>query len=218
MTANALNSEALADPLLTAATPGICRPHIDAQQSQMPGLRLFWPHAGDSKRARIGKSPLRRENIQDAHVKHSHIVQVSHQDVEMHYYLRSSGTAGTRPVLEVPQPWDPAGPNVGHEELFQHYKVLSHASKALAPFGHLSTELGNALIRIAFSSETVLSRAVLQSILAFSALHRYGMYPQAVELKVAGLEALRSGSGIFLGTTEAMQHVAAERHTSHWSG
>jgi hypothetical protein len=54
-----------------------------------------------------------------------------------------------------------------------------------------------------------MSTAVLQSLLAFSALHRYNIHNQAVELKIAAIKTLRSASGCNMSTTEATQHIAA---------
>lgn len=59
------------------------------------------------------------------------------------------------------------------------------------------------------SSKTVLSTAVLQALLAFSSLHRHGVHPQAVELKIAAIKTLSSASMSHMSTAEATQHVAA---------
>ncbi|OIW26875.1 hypothetical protein CONLIGDRAFT_620932 [Coniochaeta ligniaria NRRL 30616] len=207
--ANNIKFEVSGDPFFTPALEGECRPLREYHnlKSEESGLRLSWPRAGDIKRARVGNIPSRREGTQDSHVDHSHIVQVSQSDIEMHYHFSSSGAPGTRPVVEVPLPWNPTSLEVSHQELFRYFRHT--ASKALVTFGHDPTELGSILARIALSSKTVLSTAVLQALLAFSSLHRHGVHPQAVELKIAAIKTLSSASVSHMNATEATQHVAA---------
>lgn len=59
------------------------------------------------------------------------------------------------------------------------------------------------------SSTDTLSTAVLQALLAFAALHRHDIYPQAVELKIAAIKTLRSASSDRMSAAEATRHVAA---------
>lgn len=50
---------------------------------------------------------------------------------------------------------------------------------------------------------------MLQALLAFASLHRYGLQPQAVELKIAALRSLAEGSAApSLGAKETIQHTA----------
>lgn len=65
------------------------------------------------------------------------------------------------------------------------------------------------LIRIALAGETTSATAVHQSLLAFSALHRHDVHSQATELKISAIRALTVASKSEIGTTEAIQHVAA---------
>ncbi|KAK0736397.1 fungal-specific transcription factor domain-containing protein [Apiosordaria backusii] len=70
--------------------------------------------------------------------------------------------------------------------------------------------LGNALIRVALANTSASATAVLQCLLAFSALRRHDVHSQAFELKITALQALAAASATTLiGTTEAIQHVAA---------
>lgn len=50
---------------------------------------------------------------------------------------------------------------------------------------------------------------MLQALLAFAALHRHDIYPQAVELKIAAIKTLRSASSDHMSAAEATRHVAA---------
>lgn len=87
--------------------------------------------------------------------------------------------------------------------------VCCVASAALATFGHDAFALGNILVRIALEEKTASAAAVLQALLAFSSLHRYGLQPQAVELKIAALRSLAKGSAaLSLGAKETIQHTA----------
>lgn len=88
--------------------------------------------------------------------------------------------------------------------------VCCVASASLATFGHDSTALGNILVRIALQGETSTATAVLQALLAFSSLHRYGSQSQALELKIAALRSLGNGlAAQSLCATATMQHIAA---------
>lgn len=87
-------------------------------------------------------------------------------------------------------------------------EVCCVASKSLATFGHDTTTLGNILVRTALQEETATATAVLQALLAFSSLHRYGLQSQALELKTAALGGLAKASPN-LGANATMQHTAA---------
>lgn len=88
--------------------------------------------------------------------------------------------------------------------------VCSEASSSLATFGHDATALGNTLARIALDGETASAAAVLQALLAFSSLHRYGLHAKAIELKITALGKLAEGSAApSLSAKETVQHIAA---------
>ena len=59
---------------------------------------------------------------------------------------------------------------------------------------------------MALQGETTPASAVLQALLAFSSLHRYGLQSQALELKIAALGSLAKGLG---AQTTMQQHIAA---------
>lgn len=126
--AKMVNLEASYDPLLTPASDqeecGGPPCYSEPEPSQASGLRLSWPQEGNSKRARVGKLPSRGKYAQDARVHHSHIVQVSHRDIEMHYHLNNAGAPSARPFLEVPMPWNPTSLEVDHQDLLQYCQYL----------------------------------------------------------------------------------------------
>ncbi|KAF2489314.1 hypothetical protein BU16DRAFT_531638 [Lophium mytilinum] len=181
------------------------------QQSKVfSSLRLSWPKASDRRRAIVGKSPLYAPpQRKKAHYPpESRMVHVSHEDVEMHYHFANSvPNESALPQLHIPMVWNPSTLQVGNKDLFQYFQCA--ASQSLTVFGHNPTNLGNAIIRIALASNTTSATAVLQSLLAFSSLHRHNVQSQATELKISALKALAAASGDHVGTKEAIQHVAA---------
>lgn len=87
--------------------------------------------------------------------------------------------------------------------------VFCIASGSLATFGQDAIALGNVLFRIVLGGKTASSAAVLQALLAFSSLHRYGLQSQAVELKIEALGSLVEGSyPPSLGVKETIEHIA----------
>ncbi|KAI2618208.1 fungal-specific transcription factor domain-containing protein [Hypoxylon sp. NC1633] len=160
------------------------------------GLRLSWPNASDARRAVVGKQPTHASKPR--HFSDARLVHMSTADIEMHYYLTSS----VPKVL-----WNPFTLDVGDKDLFQYFQCT--ASQSLTTFGHDPTNLGNILIRIALGGNTPSAAAVLQSLLALSSLHRYGVQTQAVELKISALRALAAASESDISAKEAIQHVAA---------
>lgn len=65
-------------------------------------------------------------------------------------------------------------------------------------------------MRAAHSNKSSSATAVLQSLLALSSLHRYGVQSQAIKLKISSLKALAAASNSdSLGVTEVIQHIAA---------
>ncbi|TDZ17623.1 hypothetical protein Cob_v009635 [Colletotrichum orbiculare MAFF 240422] len=173
------------------------------------GVQLSWPLLGDSRRSILGKvpsDPPSGKRNRDPRV-HDVLVNVSHQEVEMHYYMNSVVEERLQPVLEMPLTWNPSDLHIPDEDLFQHF--VQSASKSLTILGHAPVALGNVLVRLALASTTSSATAVLKALLAFSALHRYGVVTQAVELKISAIKALSSASATHGGNIEAMQHVAA---------
>ncbi|KAI1489090.1 fungal-specific transcription factor domain-containing protein [Biscogniauxia mediterranea] len=178
------------------------------QECRGHGLRLSWPRANDHRRAVVSKlapppsSPLTAGRISDARFVHT-----SHWDIELYHSLTSSVPARPLPLLDVPMSWNPSKLEALDRDLFEYFCRV--ASTSLATFGHDAAALGNVLIRIALEEETASAAAVLQALLAFSSLHRYGLQAQAVELKIAALRNLALGSAApSLGVKETIQHAA----------
>ncbi|KAI5854500.1 hypothetical protein GGS23DRAFT_590628 [Durotheca rogersii] len=179
---------------------------VGAKRLRPKRLRLSWPHAGDGRRAIVGKSPSHKGGGRP--ISDARLVHVSFWDVQMHYHLTRSALKGRdRPTLRIPVCWSPFKLQVGNKDLFQYFQYA--ASHSLATFGYDPHSLGNVLTRIALASNTPSATAVLHSLLALASLHRHGVQAQAVELKISALKALSSVSADQIGTMEAIQHVAA---------
>ncbi|KAK4038361.1 fungal-specific transcription factor domain-containing protein [Parachaetomium inaequale] len=173
-------------------------------ESQGPNLRLSWPHAGDRRRAVVGKSPLPRAASREPHAG-TRIIQVSQRDMEMHYYLSHQAPKGNTPET-ISGPLLTPAIQAGEQDLIQYFQLA--ASRSLATFGRDPADLGDVVIRVALARNTASSTALFHALLALSLLHRHGDNPQAVERKIAALEALTAASGRPIDATEAMQHVA----------
>ncbi|SPO03144.1 uncharacterized protein DNG_05826 [Cephalotrichum gorgonifer] len=209
------------------------------RKCQWYGPKLSWPRANDRRRAVISKTPPPSSQRPAGDQNYSvQFVNTSHWDIELHHSLESSLAVPTRPLLDVPMadvrtcpllgvpmPWVP--PKLGPLDR----DLLEYSSASLATFGHDATALGNILARIALHEETASTAALLQALLAFSSLHRYGVQSQAVELKIAALRSLAEASAApSLDVKETMQHIGAgmllcsyEVHQSsctsgHWTG
>ena len=86
--------------------------------------------------------------------------------------------------------------------------VCCVASTSLATFGQDTTDLGKILLRISLEGRTASATALLQALIAFSSLHRYGLQSQAVEAKIAALGSLAQGSfEPSFGAIGAIQHI-----------
>lgn len=65
------------------------------------------------------------------------------------------------------------------------------------------------LVRIALHGQTPDAAAVLDALLAYSSLHRYGLQPQAAKFKISALKALTQASAApSLGPKETIEHTA----------
>ncbi|KAH4115892.1 hypothetical protein HBI46_055160 [Parastagonospora nodorum] len=142
---------------------------------------------------------------------------MSHWDIELYYSLKSSVPVRTLSLLGVPMLWNTFKLEVPDRDLFEYLltgscapsAVYCVASASLATFGHDAATLGKILVRIGLEGRTASAAAVLQALLAFSSLHRYGLQPHAVELKIAALKSLAEGSAVpSLGAKETIQHIA----------
>jgi hypothetical protein len=59
------------------------------------------------------------------------------------------------------------------------------------------------------TDDTDSSKAVLQSLLALSSLHRYGVQDEAIRLQSQALQLLEKSARSGLSQLEAVQHIAA---------
>ncbi|KAI1157044.1 fungal-specific transcription factor domain-containing protein [Nemania diffusa] len=205
--------------------------HASSEQPRKKPIQLSWPDANDERRAKVGNSPSSLQGWRATDVRGDgskaavHIVNVSQDDLERHYALSDAvRDASPRPSIHTLMKWNPFQMDVADHELFEYFHRT--ASQSLAVFGRDPEELVYALVRLALLDDSISSRAVWLSLLAFSATHRHHVYVQSVEYKIAAIEALAALPTNEISTKEAMQHIAAGmllcsleiHHTSCTSG
>jgi hypothetical protein len=79
----------------------------------------------------------------------------------------------------------------------------------VATFGRHATDIRNILLRMSLSDGSLTTKAVMQSMLAVSSLHRFEPRPQAINLKLFALRTLAESLVAGIDTREALQHIAA---------
>jgi hypothetical protein len=79
----------------------------------------------------------------------------------------------------------------------------------VATFGRHATDIRNILLRMSLSDGSLATKAVMQSMLAVSSLHRFGPRPQAINLKLSALRSLAESLMTGIDTKGALQHIAA---------
>lgn len=94
--------------------------------------------------------------------------------------------------------------------------VESIAFNSLATFDQDRLEFRNLLLRLALSNASPVSKAVLQSALALSSLHRYGVQEEATQHKISALQTLGASSKHSIDGPEGIQHLAAGMILAHF--
>ncbi|KAF3345841.1 hypothetical protein VD0002_g7199 [Verticillium dahliae] len=103
--------------------------------------------------------------------------------------------------------WNPSKLGALDRDLLEYFCCV--ASLSLATFGCNNAALGCALVRVALQGQTITAAPVLQALMAFASLHRYGLQSQALELKVAALGSLaQEPRAPSLGVEATLQHAA----------
>jgi hypothetical protein len=80
---------------------------------------------------------------------------------------------------------------------------------SLATYGHHAADIRDILLRMALSDGSLTTKAVMQSMLAVSSLHRFGPRPQATNLKLSALRTLAGSLATGISARGALQHIAA---------
>ncbi|KAG7145941.1 hypothetical protein HYQ46_005263 [Verticillium longisporum] len=103
--------------------------------------------------------------------------------------------------------WNPSKLGALDRDLLEYFCCV--ASLSLATFGCNNAALGCALVRVALQGQTITTAPVLQALMAYASLHRYGLQSQALELKVAALGSLaKEPRAPSLGVEATLQHAA----------
>jgi hypothetical protein len=87
--------------------------------------------------------------------------------------------------------------------------VETIASYSVATFGRQTSDISKILLRMSLSDGSLASKAVMQSMLAVSSLHRFGPRSQAINLKQSALRTLAESLATGIDTKGALQHIAA---------
>lgn len=91
-----------------------------------------------------------------------------------------------------------------------YFIVNDVASKTLPIFDRDFNVFRNVVLRLAFSDDSPASKAVLQSLLAVSAMQRYGPSLEADQLKLSALSALKNSNEQGLDGHTGIQQVTAQ--------
>lgn len=190
-------------------------------------LRLSWPRPNDGRRAvvlnRVHSVSPTNSAVQ---ISNARFIHLSSWDIELYQSLKSplSKPQQSIPSLHVPKTsWNPSEIEEVDRDMIEYFCQV--ASGSLATFGHDTTALGHTLVRIALQGNSAASKAVIQALLAFASLHRYGLQAQALELKIAALGSLSTGSETAsFGSEATLEHIATgmllcsfELHQSSWT-
>ncbi|WYZ44447.1 hypothetical protein EsH8_VII_000883 [Colletotrichum jinshuiense] len=170
------------------------------------GLRLSWPRDGDRKRSVVGQVVSRPGSFQ----QHGHgskplyMINATSWDIEVYHYLsmrRSAITSTPRYALS----WSLSGISATEKDLFQFFQ--RSVSIKLSTFSN--QPLGQVLLRVVSSGDTLSGGAAQRALVAVAALQRYGPGFRAEELKLSALRALAASATGALEVQTAAHHVAA---------
>ncbi|KAI1762882.1 fungal-specific transcription factor domain-containing protein [Hypoxylon sp. FL1150] len=168
------------------------------------GMRLSWPRDGDKKRAATaGPPPMALSRNQIAKL---FFINTTWRDVELYHRnlrMQPLDIVQTSPKLS-------GHPHIAadHIDLITYFHDIAHLS--LVTFNMNTSQIRDAIVRMALTSDTVQGLALYDALLAFSSLHRNGYNQQAMELKISALQFLSTSSQErSLTSAKAAQHVAA---------
>jgi hypothetical protein len=86
---------------------------------------------------------------------------------------------------------------------------MTTVMESITPIRRDGTKLWKLLFQLSFSDDSPASMAVLRAMLSLASLYRYGPGEEALRLKVAAINSLRTSmDGKATGTTEIYQHIA----------
>ncbi|KAM5359067.1 hypothetical protein ACJZ2D_014747 [Fusarium nematophilum] len=190
------------------------RAHRECQGYEM---RLSWPRDDDKRRAIVAKDvlPVVMPAGQSSHTSSNHFINTTWHDITIHRYL-SLRVQPYHLVVSSPGLRRQPQQHGSHMDLVHYYlsrltlsPVYNSAHRSLVTFGESSAQIRDALMSMALAHETDSGLALFHALLAFSALHRYGLNEQAVQLKIQALRSLASITDEPHISAKAAQHVAA---------
>ncbi|KAI9151375.1 hypothetical protein HJFPF1_08577 [Paramyrothecium foliicola] len=177
------------------------------------GMRLFWPRSDDKRRAVV--APPSGARI--AQYEGVEFIDTTFQDVRLHDRLSGEKWNANEdveelefaPILTNPIRWIPYEMTTTESDLFEYFESV--ASSALLTMGQDSTAIRETIIRTALLANTPAAVGVFKSLLAVSALHRYGFRDRAAQLQISALKALqqRQLTENEMTAQEIIQQIAA---------
>ncbi|KAI1328536.1 fungal-specific transcription factor domain-containing protein [Xylariaceae sp. FL0255] len=168
--------------------------------------RLSWPRINDTRRAMTSDQTENPENIH--RTDHHLFINTTYQDLEFHRH----SPFVTLPCSPGLQQWEPQLrrqplPRIENSELVQYFQEVAHL--ALVTFNDTSVQIRDTIMHMTLTSDTAPAQALMCALLAFSSLHRNGLQPEAIRLKIAALQALSSSAReAARSPTQASQHIA----------
>lgn len=184
-------------------------------------LRLSWPAKNNRKRAMLGKASPLKSNESRISTSGLRTVNVTSWDIVVYNYLANPGTIQC-PLLPIRPSLSPFKAETNYD-LLQYCKYLPcftcapmltsvvdliASNSLVACRRDEGPKLQTILIRIALSKDSPYSNAVLKSLFAFSAIHRYGLHTYADKLKQAALSTLTALTKGGVQDNEVIFHVA----------
>ncbi|KAJ3541913.1 hypothetical protein NM208_g4379 [Fusarium decemcellulare] len=170
------------------------------------GLRLSWPRPNDKKRAIMGKpvqGPMRAGQGSG-----NFFINTTWWDVNLYRQLsQPTVMQPTYPVLPALNKVRHLQQGADYSDLLQYFHDVAYLS--LVTFSVDLSPIRDLIMRMAVSTDTVPAAALLYALFAVSSLRRDGLHLEAVQFKIAALQALStSAKEGALNSAEATQHVA----------
>ncbi|KAE8554519.1 hypothetical protein EYB25_003058 [Talaromyces marneffei] len=194
-----------------------CSRCVKSNRQCQYGLRLSWPKATNTKRSLT-------HSVQDGfgtakRVSQASFVNATSWDIQLHHYLRMNQGLGSNEgfalQLDLPMAlsWLPINLAYEERELLDHF--ICTAPSTLVIFEPDKNEILSLLVRLALSDSSPSSMAVLQSALALSSFHRYGLQADVFRFKARALRTLITSCTPCIEVPTVVQHIAASMILCH---
>ncbi|KZL74362.1 zinc-finger transcription factor [Colletotrichum tofieldiae] len=170
------------------------------------GLRLSWPRDNDRKRMIVSRAGyfLRRSRHNSPSSGQFHMINATSWDIKVYQYLNTPH-GNPIPALSHSLSRSMPGLSATEKDLFQFFQ--NKVAVGLSSFS--SKPLGQSLLRLASSGDSLASVALQRSLIAVAYQYRYGPGLRGEELKLSAIHALAASAAQGIQSQSAVQHVAA---------